>query len=98
MPRFVHAAIVEWYGGAEAFTEYVRGPLQEELVSKQRTGVQISYCMMLVTPFLSVALCPLEVFVRMCVMLYGAVHVQVLLHQTSLNFKHLQTIDISSNH
>ena len=61
MPRFVHAAIVEWYGGADAFTEYVRGPLQEELVSKQRTGVQISYCMMLVAPFLSVALRSIEI-------------------------------------
>eukprot|EP00435_Cladocopium_sp_Y103_P068989 s352_g32.t1 len=54
--EFVHAAIVEWYGGADAFTEYVRGPLQEELVSRQRTGVQISYCMMLVAPFLSVGI------------------------------------------
>ena len=68
MPRFVHAAIVEWYGGADAFTEYVRGPLQEELVSKQRTGVQISYCMMLVAPFLSDALRPTEVlFPCVCV-------------------------------
>eukprot|EP00435_Cladocopium_sp_Y103_P069559 s352_g33.t1 len=54
--EFVHAAIVEWYGGKDAFTEYVRGPLQEELISKQRTGVQISYCMMLVAPFLSVGI------------------------------------------
>ena len=60
-PRFVHAAIFDWYGGTDAFTEYVRGPLQEELVSKQRTGVQISYCMMLVAPFVSVALCSIDV-------------------------------------
>jgi len=54
--EFVHAAIFDWYGGTDAFTEYVRGPLQEELVSKQRTGVQISYCMMLVAPFVSVGI------------------------------------------
>ena len=61
-PRFVHAAILEWYGGTDAFTEYVRGPLQEELVSKQRTGVQISYCMILVAPYLSVALCSIAIW------------------------------------
>eukprot|EP00438_Fugacium_kawagutii_P035809 Skav235275 [mRNA] locus=scaffold874:304286:309052:+ [translate_table: standard] len=55
-PLFVHAAIVEWYGGADAFTEYVRGPLQKELVAGQRSGIPMSYCMILVAPFLSVGI------------------------------------------
>ncbi len=53
--RFVHAAIAEWYGGEDAFTEYVRGPLQKELMTTQPVGIPISYCMILVAPFLSVA-------------------------------------------
>ncbi|CAE7381096.1 HMCN1, partial [Symbiodinium pilosum] len=29
---FVHKAIIDWYGTAEAFTDYVRGPLHDELL------------------------------------------------------------------
>jgi len=54
--EFVHAAIAEWYGGEDAFTEYVRGPLQKELMTTQPAGIQISYCMILVAPFLSVGI------------------------------------------
>jgi len=29
---FIHSAIIKWYGSREAFTEFVRGPLRDELL------------------------------------------------------------------
>lgn len=38
--EFIHARISEWYGSPEAFTEYVRGPLFQEL-SGPLSGIQV---------------------------------------------------------
>ncbi|CAK9032630.1 unnamed protein product [Durusdinium trenchii] len=58
--KFVHEAISEWYGGPEAFTEYVRGPLHQELISANvrhvRQLVPCQYCCIIITPMLGVAL------------------------------------------
>ncbi|CAE7302867.1 unnamed protein product [Symbiodinium natans] len=43
---FVHSAIVEWYGSKEAFVEYVRGPLREELLATESTGLPLAYALM----------------------------------------------------
>mmetsp|Transcript_60167 Transcript_60167/g.134234 ORF Transcript_60167/g.134234 Transcript_60167/m.134234 type:complete len:522 (+) Transcript_60167:2-1567(+) len=37
--EFVHAAIVEWYGSQDAFTEYVRGELCDEMLGVESESV-----------------------------------------------------------
>ncbi|CAK9065324.1 Putative serine/threonine-protein kinase [Durusdinium trenchii] len=54
--KFVHAAITEWYGGPEAFTEYVRGPLRRELEARHFERVPFVYSLILATPLISYAL------------------------------------------
>lgn len=43
---FVHSAIEQWYGSKEAFVNYVRGPLREELLSTRCTSLPLSYAWM----------------------------------------------------
>eukprot|EP00913_Durusdinium_trenchii_P016018 g15055.t1 len=46
----------EWYGGPEAFTEYVRGPLRRELEARHFERVPFVYSLILATPLISYAL------------------------------------------
>ncbi|CAE7900343.1 unnamed protein product [Symbiodinium microadriaticum] len=61
--EFIHGAIVEWYGSLEAFTEYVRGPLREELVATCGTTLPIKYTLIVVTPLVSLGI---DVLVALC--------------------------------
>ncbi|CAK9071874.1 unnamed protein product [Durusdinium trenchii] len=54
--KFVHAAIAEWYGGAAAFTEHVRGPLREELMKDHLARIPLGYCLIIITPLLGTGL------------------------------------------
>eukprot|EP00439_Symbiodinium_sp_Y106_P078763 s2796_g17.t1 len=38
--EFIYSAIREWYGSTEAFTEYVRGPLREEMLGSDELRLQ----------------------------------------------------------
>ncbi|CAJ1461113.1 unnamed protein product [Effrenium voratum] len=42
---FIHSAIDKWYGSAEAFAEYVRGPLRAELLQSNAATVPSAYLM-----------------------------------------------------
>ncbi|CAE7785406.1 Pus1 [Symbiodinium sp. KB8] len=54
---FVHKAIHDWYGSADAFTEHVRGPLKEELLkSSSNFMVPIYYYPLLMMPFVGESL------------------------------------------
>ncbi|CAE7653713.1 Pus1 [Symbiodinium sp. CCMP2456] len=44
--EFIHRAITEWYGSKEAFTQYVRGPLREELMRCNRSAFPLPYLLM----------------------------------------------------
>ncbi|CAE7648061.1 unnamed protein product, partial [Symbiodinium necroappetens] len=61
--EIIHSAIVEWYGSLEAFTEYVRGPLREELVATCGTALPIKYTLIVVTPLVSLGI---DVLVALC--------------------------------
>ena len=52
--QFVHQAIEGWYGSMEAFTEYVRGPLQQELLhSSSNFTVPSQYYPLIVLPYVA---------------------------------------------
>jgi len=54
---FVHRAINDWYGSADAFTEHVRGPLREELLkSSANFTVPVYYYALLMMPFVGESL------------------------------------------
>ncbi|CAE7775306.1 unnamed protein product [Symbiodinium sp. CCMP2456] len=53
--EFVLASIKQWYGSEEAFVEYVRGPLQQELL-KSGADIPLSYCLLMVLAFVSISL------------------------------------------
>ena len=43
--RFILSAVCQWYGSLEGFTDYVRGPLKEELTqSVVLARVPLQYC------------------------------------------------------
>ena len=49
--QFIVAAVSQWYGSADAFTQYVRGPLREELVQVvAEMQAPLSYCLLAVSP------------------------------------------------
>ena len=53
--KFIYDAIEQWYGSHDAFRDYVRGPLQQELLKKQAdTRLPLEYTCIVLTPFLSV--------------------------------------------
>ena len=55
--EFIHAAITEWYGTAEQFSEYVRGPLRDELITNlHRSGAPVAYALMVTTAPVSIGL------------------------------------------
>ncbi|CAJ1349432.1 unnamed protein product [Effrenium voratum] len=43
--EFIHSAIDKWYGSAEAFAKYVRGPLRAELLQSNAATVPSAYLM-----------------------------------------------------
>ncbi|CAE7341276.1 unnamed protein product [Symbiodinium natans] len=50
--EFVLAAIDRWYGSREAFTEYIRGPLRQDLL-QSATKISNSYVLLMCTPAIS---------------------------------------------
>ncbi|CAJ1405675.1 unnamed protein product [Effrenium voratum] len=52
--RFVHESIAQWYGSTGAFTEYVRGPLRQELAPSFR--LPCIYYLAIMTPLMSAGL------------------------------------------
>ncbi|CAE6971872.1 unnamed protein product [Symbiodinium sp. CCMP2592] len=49
--RFIVAAVSQWYGSADAFTQYVRGPLRDELVQVvAEMQAPLSYCLLAYSP------------------------------------------------
>ncbi|CAE7236305.1 unnamed protein product, partial [Symbiodinium microadriaticum] len=55
--EFIHGAIVEWYGGLEAFTTYVKGPLREELLLDHSSSkLPLEYALVVVMPISSFGL------------------------------------------
>ena len=49
---FVHLAIAAWYGSEEAFVDYVRGPLRQELMADSGVDLPLSYALLIViSPF-----------------------------------------------
>lgn len=53
---FIHAAIVRWYGGEEAFTAFVRGPLREELLGARPATLLVAYPLLLLSPAIASSL------------------------------------------
>ncbi|OLP96744.1 putative serine/threonine-protein kinase [Symbiodinium microadriaticum] len=54
--EFVLQAIENWYGSREAFTDYVRGPLRKELLTKANSGLPPQYIFVIVSPILSLCI------------------------------------------
>ena len=54
--KFIHIAIASWYGSAEAFSQYVRGPLRQELLQSARARLPAGYSFLIVTPLLSLGM------------------------------------------
>ena len=51
--QFILTALVEWYGSTAAFTDYVRGPLRDELVKvAEAATAPLSYCLLIYSPAL----------------------------------------------
>ena len=49
--QFILAAVREWYGSTDAFTQYVRGPLRDELVQVvAEMRAPMSYCLLAFSP------------------------------------------------
>ena len=53
--KFIHTSIRQWYGSEEAFVEYVRGPLQQELLASG-ADIPFSYCLLMVLAFFSISI------------------------------------------
>ena len=43
---FVFTAIQAWYGSIEAFTQFVQGPLREELLESGQTTIPLKYILL----------------------------------------------------
>ncbi|CAE7375194.1 unnamed protein product [Symbiodinium sp. CCMP2456] len=55
--KFIHGAIMEWYGSLEAFTTYVRGPLRKELLLDHSSNkLPWGYALVVVMPISSFGL------------------------------------------
>ena len=55
--EFIHSAISEWYGSAQAFTRFVQGPLRRELVAPiLATNLPWSYIFLIITPTFSLSI------------------------------------------
>ncbi|CAE7835492.1 ran [Symbiodinium sp. CCMP2592] len=54
--EFIHRAIIEWYGSKEAFTQYVRGPLREELLRSTKSAFPLRYLFMVTAVTFSASL------------------------------------------
>ncbi|CAE7937389.1 unnamed protein product [Symbiodinium sp. KB8] len=54
--EFVHTAITAWYSSPEAFSDYVRGPLCQELTGMIATRLPLSYGMLCMTGPLGIGL------------------------------------------
>ena len=55
--QFVHKAIHEWYGSTEAFTQYVRGPLRQELLeSSSHYAIPLQFYPVIMLAFVSESL------------------------------------------
>ena len=54
--QFIHRAISEWYGSKEAFAEYVRGPLREELLRSSTSTFPPQYLVMVAATTFSASL------------------------------------------
>ena len=55
--EFIHAAITEWYGTGEKFSEYVRGQLFEEMVAGiHRSSAPVAYSLLVATALVSAGL------------------------------------------
>ena len=55
--KFIHEAIVQWYGSLDEFTAYVRGPLRKELLADHSgTSLPLQYTLMIVTPIVSLGI------------------------------------------
>ncbi|CAE7422055.1 unnamed protein product [Symbiodinium sp. CCMP2456] len=49
--QFILGAVSQWYGSADAFTQYVRGPLRDELVQVvAEMQAPVSYCLLSCSP------------------------------------------------
>ncbi|CAE7300257.1 unnamed protein product [Symbiodinium natans] len=49
--QFILSAVRSWYGSTDAFVEYVRGPIREELVeTMQQSRVPFQYCILALSP------------------------------------------------
>ena len=54
--KFIHSAIVEWYGSLDGFAAYVRGPLRKELLAEGfGANIPLSYALVVATPLSSYA-------------------------------------------
>ncbi|CAE7622848.1 amt-3 [Symbiodinium sp. CCMP2592] len=55
--EFIHSAISDWYGSAQAFTRFVQGPLRRELVAPiLATNLPWSYIFLIITPTFSLSM------------------------------------------
>ncbi|CAE7544015.1 unnamed protein product [Symbiodinium natans] len=62
--EFVLSAIAAWYGSEEAFTEYVRGPLRQELLGMSMTNLPLSYALIIAAGPFGIALDVVLAFIR----------------------------------
>ena len=44
--KFVFTAIQAWYGSTEAFTQFVQGPLREELLESGQSTIPLKYILL----------------------------------------------------
>ena len=54
--EFIHRAITEWYGSKEKFTQYVRGPLRDELLGGNKEILPLQYILLVSTVTFSASL------------------------------------------
>lgn len=47
--EFIYTAIREWYGSEDAFMDYVRGPLRQELLAMTSMEVSLPYLLLMAT-------------------------------------------------
>ncbi|CAE7943788.1 unnamed protein product, partial [Symbiodinium sp. KB8] len=62
--EFVLSAIAAWYGSVENFTDYIRGPLREELLRMSATDLPLGYALMIILGPVGVALDVVLAFIR----------------------------------
>ena len=55
--RFIHSAVMQWYGSLEEFNMFVRGPLKDEILQTMLVSrVPLHYIILCVTPAMGLQL------------------------------------------